>query len=394
MIPYGRQHVSEADIEAVSAVLRSDFLTQGPQLPAFEDALRARCESSYAVAANSATSALHVACLALGLGPGGRLWTSPITFVASANVARLAGADVDFVDINPRTYNMCADALAVKLRAAESRGELPDIVMPVHLAGQSCEMAAIHELGKRYGFKIVEDASHAVGGSYRGEPVGSCRFSDVTVFSFHPVKIITTAEGGAALTNDDAVAQKMRRLVSHGVTRDEALMTEEVDGPWSYQQIELGLNYRMTDVHAALGLSQLSRLDEIVSRRHEMAARYDDELTGLPITLPYQLPEARSALHLYPIVCDTGAVDRRAVFEAMRAAGVYVNVHYIPVYKQPYYRALGFSADYCRTAELYYAGALTIPLFPTLTDAQQDEVIVALKKALEDGATPRRTGAA
>ena len=381
MIPYGRQDITPEDIAAVEAVLRSDFLTQGPAVPGFEQALAAYCGAARGVAMNSATSALHVACLALGLGPGDRLWTSPNTFVASANCGLYCGAEVDFVDTDPATYNMSVAALEAKLAAAAAENRLPRVVIPVHFAGQSCEMRAIHALGQQYGFRIIEDASHAVGATYLGEPVGNCRYSDITIFSFHPVKIITTAEGGMAMTNDPALAERMERLRSHGITRDPAAMAWDSEGPWYYQQVELGYNYRITDLQAALGHSQLARLDDYVARRHAIAARYDAALAGLPLTTPWQHPDSRSALHLYPIRLHD-ASRRREVFEALRAAGIGVNVHYIPVHTQPHYHRLGFRPGDFPEAERYYAGAISLPMFPTLTPAQQDEVVAALAEVL------------
>lgn len=385
MIPYGRQHITQADVDAVVEVLRSDFLTQGPAVPRFEQAVAEYCGAAHAVAVNSATSALHIACLALDLGPGDLLWTSPITFVASANCARYCGADVDFVDIDPRTYNLCPEALARKLEAAEQAGRLPKIVVPVHLTGQPCDLAAIHELAQRYGFRIIEDASHAIGGRYRDEPVGNCRYSDITVFSFHPVKIITTAEGGMALTNDPELAGRLEMLRSHGITRDAAKMTR-VDGPWYYEQQALGFNYRLTDLQAALGLSQMARLDEYVTRRHELAARYDRLLANLPVVTPWQHPDGHSAFHLYVIRVEGGADNdrRRRVFEGLRARGIGVNVHYIPVYTQPYYQRLGFNPGDFPAAEAYYAEAISLPMYPTMTDADQDRVVAALAEALEE----------
>jgi UDP-4-amino-4,6-dideoxy-N-acetyl-beta-L-altrosamine transaminase len=381
MIPYGRQDITPEDIAAVEAVLRSDFLTQGPAVPGFEQALAAYCGAARGVAMNSATSALHVACLALGLGPGDRLWTSPNTFVASANCGLYCGAEVDFVDTDPATYNMSVAALEARLVAAAAEGRLPKVVIPVHFAGQSCEMRAIHALGQQYGFRIIEDASHAVGATYLGEPVGNCRYSDITIFSFHPVKIITTAEGGMAMTNDPALAERMERLRSHGITRDPAAMAWDSEGPWYYQQVELGYNSRITDLQAALGHSQLARLDDYVARRHAIAARYDAALAGLPLTTPWQHPDSRSALHLYPIRLHDAA-RRREVFEALRAAGIGVNVHYIPVHTQPHYHRLGFRPGDFPEAERYYAGAISLPMFPTLTPAQQDEVVAALAEVL------------
>ena len=319
MIPYGRQDISQADIDAVVAVLRSDFLTQGPTVPRFEQQLAEFCGAKHGVAVNSATSALHIACLALGLGPGDWLWTSPVTFVASANCGLYCGAQIDFVDIDPRTYNLCPQALEAKLVAAERAGKLPKVLVAVHLCGQPCDMAAIHTLGQRYGFKIIEDASHAIGGKYKGEPIGNCRYSDITVFSFHPVKIITTAEGGMALTNSDELAAKMALLRSHGITRDPEQMTHESDGPWYYQQIELGYNYRMTELQAALGVSQMQRLNAYVARRHELASRYDQLLADLPITTPWQHPDSYSGMHLYVIHLQLDKISKthRQVFEAL-----------------------------------------------------------------------------
>lgn len=379
MIPYGRQIISEADIEAVKRVLTSDFLTQGPQVPAFEGALAAYVGAAHAVAVNSATSALHIACLAMGLGPGDRLWTSPNTFVASANVGRLCGAEVDFVDVDARTYNMCVVALSEKLSQAEREGTLPKIVMPVHFAGQSCDMAAIGALATQYGFAVIEDASHAIGASYGGAKVGACIHSDICVFSFHPVKIITTAEGGAATTNDQGLSDKMRRLASHGVTRDADLWhTNGPQGPWAYQQIDLGLNYRMTELQAALGLSQLSRVDAFVETRHEIFRTYANALAGLDIGLPYQGEDQHSALHLYPIQ----VANRAEVFASLRGQGIGVNVHYIPVHIQPYYQALGFKPGDFPNAETYYAKAISLPLHPGLSKADMYLIQAALEQAL------------
>jgi UDP-4-amino-4,6-dideoxy-N-acetyl-beta-L-altrosamine transaminase len=379
-IPYGRQEVTAADIAAVTEVLKSDWLTQGPVVPRFERALASECSAAHAVAVNSATSALHIACLALGLGPGDWLWTSPITFLASANCARYCGAEVDFVDVNPRTYNLCPSALARKLEQARAQSRLPKVVMPVHLAGQSCDMQAIHALSREYGFRVIEDASHAVGGRYQGEPVGCCRFSDIVVFSFHPVKIITTAEGGMALTNDTALAQRMALLRSHGVTRDPARMCREPDGPWYYEQIELGYNYRMTELQAALGLSQAARLQDCVNRRHERARRYDAALAGLPLTLPWQHPDCHSAFHLYVVRVD--ATRRSEVFRQLRAHDVGVNVHYMPVYRQPYHaQRAGVGNDYPE-AERYYAEAISLPMYAALSQSEQDRVVEVLRQAL------------
>ena len=382
-IPYGRQSVSEGDIQAVVDVLRSDFLTQGPVVPAFEKAVAGYCGAAHAVASNSATSALHLACLALGVGPGDWLWTSPITFVASANCARYCGARVDFVDIDPRTYCMSVERLSEKLVQAERDERLPKVVVPVHLCGQPCDMAGIHALGARYGFTIIEDASHALGGRYRGEPIGNGRFSDITVFSFHPVKIITTAEGGMAVTNQASLARRMQLLRSHGITRDANEMTREPDGPWYYQQIDLGFNYRLTDLQAALGLSQFTHLDAFIARRHAIARRYDEAFRRLPIVTPWQHPDSYSGLHLYVIRLKLAALRKthREVFEALRAASIGVNLHYIPVYRQPYYERLGHTAAPYPEAERYYAEAISLPMFPALTDEQQERVIGAVTHA-------------
>lgn len=381
MIPYGRQDITQADIDAVAAVLRSDFLTQGPAVPRFEAAVAAKVGAAHAVAVNSATSALHIACVALDLGPGDLLWTTPVTFVASANCALYCGADVDFVDIDPGTYNMSVERLEEKLIAAKTAGRLPKIVVPVHLCGQSCDMAAIGALAQKYGFRVIEDASHAIGGSYQGAPVGACQYSDITVFSFHPVKIITTAEGGMAMTRNAELANRMARLRSHGITRDPAEMTQAPDGPWYYQQTELGWNYRMTDLHAALGCSQLNRLEAYVDRRHQIAARYDTALAGLALDVPWQHPDTRSALHLY-VICLTDATRHRAAFDGLRQRGIGVNLHYIPVHLQPHYRKRGFGPGDFPEAERYYSRAISIPMYPTMTDADQDEVIAGIAFAL------------
>lgn len=381
IIPYGRQTISEADIQAVVDVLRSDFLTQGPVVPAFEGAIASYCGTAHAVAVNSATSALHIACLSLGVGVGDVVWTTAITFVASANCARYCGADVDFVDIDPRTYNMSVARLEEKLVNAQATGKLPKVVIPVHLCGQPCEMEAIYALSKKFGFRIIEDASHAIGGRYKGEPIGNCRYSDITIFSFHPVKIITTGEGGMALTNDPALAAHMARLRSHGITRDPAEMTHLPDGPWYYQQMELGFNYRMTDMQAALGLSQLQHLDEFVAQRHTLALNYNELLKDCDVQTPWQHPDGYSGLHLYVIRVhlDPAKLRRRQVFDRLRQAGVGVNIHYIPVYHQPYYAQQGFNPSDFPEAEHYYSEAISLPMYPGLTEEQQKEVVYRLK---------------
>lgn len=384
MIPYGRQDIVQADIDAVVDVLRSDFLTQGPVVPRFEQAVADYCGAGYALAVNSATSALHIACLALGLGPGDWMWTTPITFVASANCGLYCGARVDFVDIDPETLNLCPRALERKLLDAQKTGRLPKVVIPVHLCGQPCDMQAIRALAQRFGFKVIEDASHAIGGRYLGEPIGNCRYSDVTVFSFHPVKIITTAEGGMATTQDRELAERMALLRSHGITRDPERMTHAPDGPWYYQQVELGFNYRMTELQAALGLSQMNRLDAYVERRHALARRYADLLEGLPIKRPLQRSDCLSALHLYVVRLQLDKIGRthREVFELMQKSGVGVNLHYIPVHTQPWYARMGFKADDFPHAMAYYREALTLPLHPSLSDAQQMAVAAALRRAV------------
>jgi UDP-4-amino-4,6-dideoxy-N-acetyl-beta-L-altrosamine transaminase len=384
VIPYGRQDITQADVDAVVEVLRSDFLTQGPAVPRFESELAAKVGARFGVAVNSATSALHIACLALELGPGDWLWTSPVTFVASANCALYCGAQVDFVDIDERTYNLCPQKLEAKLQQAERDGRLPKVVVPVHLCGQSCDMATIHALALRYGFRIIEDASHAIGGRYRDEYVGNCRYSDITIFSFHPVKIITTAEGGMAMTNDADLANRMNLLRSHGITRDPAQMTHATEGGWYYQQILLGYNYRLTDIQAALGLSQLERLDDYVARRHALRSHYDELLAALPVTTPWQFPNSHSALHLYPIRLQLDRIGRthREVFDELRLQGIGVNLHYIPVHLQPWYRQLGFVVGDFPNAERYYAEAISLPMYATLSDDAQQEVVAALTQAL------------
>ena len=385
MIPYGRQDISDADIQAVVDVLRSDYLTQGPVVPAFEESIGFHCESQHAIAVSSATSALHIACLALGVGQNDIVWTTPITFVASANCALYCGARIEFVDIEPRTYNMSVGVLTEKLLQAERANNLPKVVIPVHFSGQPCDMAGIYALSQKYGFKIIEDASHAIGGRYKGEPIGNCHYSDITVFSFHPVKIITTGEGGMALTNNTLLANRMRLLRSHGVTSDVAGMSprasEEI---WNYQQISLGFNYRMTDIQAALGLSQMQRLDEFVTQRHAIAKRYDQLLTALPVLTPLQQIDSYSSYHLYVIRLKLSEIKRtqRQVYADLRAAGMLVNLHYIPVYRHPYYEQMGFGIGHCTQAEQYYSEALSIPMYPGLTEQQQNQVVVALHEAV------------
>jgi len=384
-IPYGRQDINQADIDAVVAVLRSDFLTQGPAVPAFEKAVAEYCGAQHAVAVNSATSALHISCLALGVGKGDSVWTTPITFVASANCALYCGAMVDFVDIDPRTYNLSVERLAEKLALAEKTGNLPKVVIPVHLCGQSCDMEGIHALSQQYGFKIIEDASHAIGGKYKDEPIGNSRHSDITVFSFHPVKIITTGEGGMALTNDAALAKQLCLLRSHGISSAVADMQPRPAAEiWNYQQIDLGFNYRMTDIQAALGLSQLQRIDEFVTKRHAIAKRYDQLLSALPVLTPWQHADGYSGYHLYVIRLKLDEINKtqRQVYDALRGREILVNLHYIPVYRQPYYEQMGFSAGYCKQAEQYYSEAISIPMYPGLTEGQQDKVVAVIREAV------------
>lgn len=385
MIYYGRQDINEADIQAVESVLRSDFLTQGPAIERFERRVADYCGAKYAVAVCNATAALHIACLAAGLGKGDVLWTSPITFVASANCALYCGGDVDFVDIDAKTYNMSADLLEEKLRMAKTEGKLPKMVIPVHLAGQSCDMRRIRALADEYGFAVTEDASHAVGAEYLDTKVGSCAFSDMTVFSFHPVKIVTTGEGGMVLTNDAALYEKLRLYRSHGITRDPRYMTHESDGPWYYQQIALGFNYRMTDMQAALGCSQMDRLDEFVARRRALAARYDTLLQGLPVVTPYVMTEAHPSWHIYIIRINHEQIGKtkQQVFEEMKKRGIALNLHYIPVHRQPYYEKLGFHRGDFIQSEKYYEEAFTLPLFYELTDEQQNYIVESLRNVLQ-----------
>ena len=384
MIPYGRQCISRDDIDAVNKVLQSDWLTQGPVVPRFEEAVTRYVGAEYGVAVNSATSALHVACLALELGPSDILWTSCNTFVASANCAVYCGADVDFIDIDPRTYNIRIDALKNKLEVANSTNSLPKIIVTVHFAGQSCEMKAIKSLSDKYGFSVIEDASHAIGARYLGEPVGNCCYSDITVFSFHPVKIITTGEGGMAVTNSENHYERMLRLRSHGITRDSKYFAGRSTAKWYYQQIELGYNYRMTDIQAALGLSQMDRIDQFIASRRRLALRYNELLSKLDIILPWQHADCESAWHLYVIRVVSGQtnVDRGMVFDSLRLEGIGVQVHYIPVHTQPFYQKRGFRLGDYPECEHYYEEALSLPIFPALTNAEQDKIVIKLYKIL------------
>ncbi len=384
MIPYGKQSISEEDIRAVVEVLRSDWITQGPTIEKFEKAIAEYCGVNYAVAVANATAALHIACMALDLGSGDVLWTSPNTFLASANCARYCGADVDFVDIDLQTYNMSTDELEVKLATAKKLKKLPKIVIPVHFSGQSCEMEKIKTLAVKYGFKIVEDASHAIGGKYLQKPVGSCKFSDMTVFSFHPVKIITTGEGGIVTTNDKKLFERLSRLRSHGMTREQTLMHEPSHGPWYYEQIELGYNYRITDIQAALGLSQFQRIDQFVANRQEIAHRYDQAFSSLPITIPFQHRDTYSSYHLYVIrlKLDRIKASHAQVFAELRRMGIGVNLHYIPVYRQPYYRPFGYNSKNFPNAEGYYKDAISLPMYASLTKEDQNRVIDAVETAI------------
>lgn len=396
IIPYGRQSISEADIQAVVDVLRSDFLTQGPVVPAFEQAVAIYCHARHGVAASNATAALHIACLALGLGPGDTLWTSPITFVASANCGLYCGAQVDFVDIDPLTFNMSPVALEKKLVVAKLQGKLPKVLVPVHMCGQPCDMAAIHALSLKFGFKIIEDASHAIGAKYQGEPVGNCRYSDITVFSFHPVKIITTAEGGLSVTNDEQLASKMRLLRSHGINSTPTdMVPRPADEIWNYQQIDLGFNYRMTEMQAALGLSQLQNLDDFVNTRQAIARYYDHALSGVEIQTPWQHPDTLSSFHLYPIqVTATSGISQQSLYQALTEAGVKVNLHYIPVYLQPYYARLGFKRGYCPHAEDYFKTSMSIPVYASMTEAQQQRVVDLIQSLCHAKVVKRVAGVA
>ncbi|KTD04611.1 UDP-4-amino-4,6-dideoxy-N-acetyl-beta-L-altrosamine transaminase [Fluoribacter gormanii] len=386
MIPYGRQNITQDDIDAVVEVLKSDYLTQGPAVSIFEKEISNYCGAEYAIALNSATSALHLACLALDLRPGDWLWTSPITFVASANCALYCGAQVDFIDIDPNTYNISIHALEKKLIQAELDGCLPKILVPVHFSGQPCEMETIYRLSQRYGFKIIEDASHAIGGRYKNEAIGNCHYSDITIFSFHPVKIITTGEGGMVLTNNPAYAEYINLLRSHGITRDESKMTQQPDGPWYYQQLNLGFNYRMTDIQAALGFSQMQRLEQFIMQRHTLAARYNQSLDGLPLICPFQDANSYSSWHLYVIrlQLDRIKLTHRQVFDALRQNNIGVNLHYIPVYRQPYYQKMGFKKEHFPEAEAYYSEAISLPIFSSMTLEQHDTVIDALQRILNE----------
>jgi len=385
MIPYGKQDISQADIDSVIDVLQSDFLTQGPQVPLFEKTVSNYCGAAFGVAVNSATSALHIACLALGLGKGDWLWTSPNSFVASANCGLYCGAKIDFVDIDPQTYNLSAEELERKLIQAKQDDNLPKIVIPVHFSGQSCDMKKIYSLSQEYGFKIIEDASHAIGGKYLDQPIGGCQYSDIVVFSFHPVKIITTAEGGLAATNDKELSERMQLFRSHGVTRNPELMSKLSEGGWYYQQVDLGFNYRMTELQAALGVSQMQRLDEFVTQRHILQERYDSLLSGLPIIKPHQSQDSYSALHLYPVQIDVDSVGkgREKIFDELRQNGIGVNVHYIPIHTQPYYLQFGFKVGDFPNSESYYNRAISIPLFHAMTAEQQDEVLNVLMRVLQ-----------
>jgi UDP-4-amino-4,6-dideoxy-N-acetyl-beta-L-altrosamine transaminase len=395
VIPYGKQSISEADIQSVIDVLRSDFLTQGPVVPAFEEAVASHCHARHGVATSNATAALHIACLALGLGPGDLLWTSPITFVASANCGLYCSANIDFVDIDPHTFNMCPVALEKKLIAAKLQGKLPKVVVPVHMCGQPCDMAAIHALSLKYGFKIIEDASHAIGAKYKGQPVGNGRYSDITVFSFHPIKIITTGEGGMALTNDAMLTKKMHLLRSHGISSTPAdLQQNPGDEIWNYQQIDLGFNYRLTELQAALGLSQLKQLDQFVQTRHSIAAYYDQALSATDIKTPWQHPDTYSSYHLYPIqVTATSGISQQMLYQSLTDAGVKVNLHYIPVYRQPYYAQMGFKHGYCPNAENYFKSSISIPVFSSMTNEEQHRVVDLIQSLCNHKLVRRAMGA-
>ena len=385
MIPYSRQDVSQEDIDAVIEVLKSDYLTQGPMVSEFETAVSNYCGAKFSVAANSATSALHIACLALGVGKGDIVWTSPITFVASANCALHCGASIDFVDIDSKTYNMSINCLVEKLEQAQKIGRLPKVIIPVHLSGQSCEMNSIYELSQKYGFKIIEDASHAIGARYKNEPVGNCHYSDITIFSFHPVKIITTGEGGMATTNNANLAKSMKRFRSHGITSEaEDMLQRNENEIWNYQQIELGFNYRMTDIHAALGLQQMKRLDEFIRSRQSIAKHYDDLFVDLPILSPWQHPDSQSSFHLYLIRLKLQELNKtqKQIYQELINLNIQANLHYIPVYRQPYFEKMGFASSYCPEAENYYSDVLSIPMYPGLLKTQQEYIVNSLKSVI------------
>jgi UDP-4-amino-4,6-dideoxy-N-acetyl-beta-L-altrosamine transaminase len=384
MIPYGRQNISVEDIDAVTAVLNSDYLTQGPQVPLFEKNICAVTKAKYAVAANSATSMLHVACLALGVGEGDSVWTSPITFVASANCALYCGASIDFVDVELSTGNMCAQALEKKLQQAKINNSLPKVLIPVHMAGHSCDMKAIGSLAQSYGVKVIEDASHGIGGSYGGSKIGACQYSDITIFSFHPVKIITTAEGGIATTNDKKLLNQMQLFRTHGITKNPKYMTKNSEGNWYYQQVNLGFNYRMNELQAALGISQMNRLDEFVKNKHILKERYDRFLSVLPVIKPYYSSNIYSALHLYPIQIDRNKTNfsRKKLFNELRKKGIGVNIHYIPIHTQPYFLNMGFKHGDFPIAESYYQNSISLPLFSQMSFNEQDKVINTLTNIL------------
>lgn len=384
MIPYGRQDITEEDILAVKEVLNSDFLTQGPTVPKFESVVKDYCNSNYAVAVNSATSALHIACLALGVQKGDTVWTTANTFVASANCALYCGASIDFIDINIDNFNICIDQLENKLIEAKKNNSLPKLIIPVHMCGQSCDMKRIHELGKIYNFKIIEDASHAVGGEYLGSKVGSCKYSDISIFSFHPVKIITTGEGGMAITNDQDLAKKMELFRSHGITRDPDMFENDTHGDWYYEQLVLGFNYRMTDIHAAIGLSQFKRIDKYIDARNIIAEKYNDNLSSFPLKLPSINSNIKSSFHLYVILLEENDTNyHKKVFSSLREKKILVNLHYLPVYFHPYYKKLGFKKGICPNAELFYNKAISIPIYPTLTIKDQDYIVESLAESLE-----------
>ena len=385
MIPYGKQEITQSDIDSVIEVLKSDFLTQGPIVPIFENHIKNYCGSKYAIASNSATSSLHSACHALGVSKGDIVWTSANTFVASSNCAIYCGATVDFIDIDPRSFNICLNKLESKLILAKKNGNLPKVLIPVHLTGQSCDMKKIYELSLTYNFKIIEDASHSIGSKYLDRYVGSCDYSDITIFSFHPVKIITTGEGGIATTNDKNLAEKLNLFRSHGVTRDSKLMKKHSDGPWYYEQIDIGYNYRMTELQAALGISQLERIESIISKRHLIANEYNKKLKDLPLRLPWQDNKSYSSYHLYVIRLNLDQIEisHKDFFIKMRDEGILINLHYIPVYLHPYYKKLGFKEGHCPEAEKYYDDAISIPMFPSLTSEEQDKVINTIKSILK-----------
>ena len=385
MIPYAKQDISDEDIDSVIEVLKSDFLTQGNKVPLFEDIISERVGAKYALAANSATSCLYLSCLSLGLSKEDILWTSPITYVASANCALYCGAEVDFVDIDPLTWNISVEILEEKLKTARKIKKVPKILVLVHLAGNPCDLQKVFDLSKEYGFSIIEDASHALGSKYSGEHIGSSVYSDISVFSFHPVKNITTGEGGMILTNNQKLSEKIHLYRSHGITRDTKKMINKEEGLWYYEQLLLGFNFRMSDIHAALGISQMNSLDKFISIRNELSQIYTEELKGLPLTIQRVRKEDLSAWHIFVIRLKLSELklSRLEIYNSLRNKGIGVNVHYIPVHLHPFYKNLGFNKGDFPNSENYYDGAITIPMFTKLKKKEIKYVIQALKESID-----------